>query len=146
MAGMPISEFADRINEIMPLIMRNFLRQQTKEFYKTKITIPQFGILDYLSREGELKMTDISKMLNVTTAAVTGIVDKLVRYGYVMRKPDTEDRRIIKVKITAKGNDIVRKMIEHRRQMIINMFDKISEKEREEYLGILNHIKEHLTE
>lgn len=146
MNKMPISDFADRINEIMPVIAREFFRQQAGEFCEIKITIPQFAILDYLSRQGELKMTDISKMLNVTTAAVTGIVDKLVKYGYVARKPGLEDRRIIKIKITAKGNSIVKKAIEHRRQVIVNMFSMVSQEDRDEYLRILTHIKEHLTE
>ena len=146
MARMPISEFADRINEILPFIMRESIRQQAGEFYKTRITIPQFAILDYLHRQGEPKMTDISKMLNVTTAAVTGIVDKLVKYGYVTRKSDPEDRRIIKIKITAKGNDMVKRLIEHRRRMIVDMFSKVSEEERDAYLRILTHIKEQLTQ
>ncbi len=145
MAGISISEFADRVTEIMPFIMREFLRQQAKEFYKTRITIPQFAILEYLNREIEPKMTDISKMLKVTTAAVTGIVDKLVKDGYVTRKSDPDDRRIIKIKITAKGNDLIKKMLEYRRQMVIKIFGKISEKDREDYLRILTNIKDHLT-
>lgn len=144
MSAMSISEFADRINEIMPFIMRDFLRRQTAEFYKMKITIPQFAILDYLKRQAEQKMTDIAKIMNVTTAAMTGAIDKLVRYGYVKRAEDPRDRRVIRVKLTRKGEGLVNRLIEQRQRVLINMFGKISEKEREDYLRILTHIKERL--
>lgn len=142
---MPISEFADRINEIMPLIMRNFLRQQSAEFYKMKLTIPQFAILDYLGRQDDRKMTDIANIMNVTTAAATGTVDKLVKYGYVKRSADPNDRRIIRIKVTPKGGHVLNKLIDERRQMIMNIFGKISEEDRKEYLRILTCIKEHST-
>ncbi len=144
MTKMPISDFADRITEIMPIIMKEFMRHQTDEFYKSNVTLPQFAILDLLSTGGESKMTDIAKFMNVTTAAMTGIVDRLIKYNYVSRARNPKDRRVVKVKLTAKGSGVVKKLIEHRRQALINMFGKVSQKEREDYLRILTHIKEHL--
>ncbi|MDD5679959.1 MAG: MarR family transcriptional regulator [Candidatus Omnitrophica bacterium] len=144
MEEMPLSEFADRVGSIMSVLMRNFLKQQTDKFYQMKITIPQFAILNFLSTEGEHKMTDMAKFMNVSTAAVTGIIDRLTKSGYVTRKHDPDDRRIVRVKLTDKGIDLVKKSFHQRRQMIIDMFGKISQKEREDYLHILTHIKERL--
>ncbi len=109
-----------------------------------KVTIPQFAILNFLSTEGEHKMTDMAKFMNVSTAAITGIIDRLAMSGYVVRKPDPDDRRITRVRLTSKGADLVKKSFHQRRQMIMDMFGKISQIEREDYLRILTHIKEHL--
>ena len=58
MMAVPIEDFADRISEIMPAIMREFLRRQTGGFYKLKITMPQFVILDLVTRlEARSRMT-----------------------------------------------------------------------------------------
>jgi len=141
---MTISEFADKVGGIMSVVMRNYLKQQTSKFYQMKVTIPQFAILNFLSTEGEHKMTDMAKFMNVSTAAITGIIDRLAKSGYVVRRPDPNDRRITRVRLTPKGADLVKKSFHQRRQMIIDMFGKISEREREEYLRILTHIKEHL--
>lgn len=139
-----LAEFADRINEIVPVMMKEFAKRQTGELYKTKVTLPQFLILLLLQREGETKMTDLAHMVKVTTAAMTGIVDRLVRDGYAVRGYDPADRRIIKVKATTEGSRLVKKVNEERRKMIIKIFGKLSESDRTDYLRILTQIKEAL--
>lgn len=144
MAAISLPEFADKINEIMPVIMREFIKQQTAAFYKEKITLPQFIILDVLNRQGRLHMSELAGIMNVTTAAMTGIIDRLVRDGYLERIPDPRDRRIIRVRLTARGNKVVKNVSQRRRQTIINVFGRITQAERENYLNILMHIRDHL--
>lgn len=141
----PLSEFADRMTEIMPVLMKEFTKRLLKELSKCKVTIPQLFILEFLNREAELRMTDLAHFMNVTTAAMTGIVDRLVRDGYVGRNYDPEDRRIIKIKLTASGVDIIKKLNAQRHQMIVKTFGKISETDRRDYLRILMKIKDVLT-
>jgi len=145
MAVISLSEFADKITEIMPVIMKEFARRQANELFKIKITLPQFLILNFLHNSQESKMTELAKFMKVTTAAMTGIVDRLVRDKYVARQYDPKDRRIIKIKLTTKGDNLVNKASQQRRDMIISVFGKISEEERQDYLRILTHIYEILT-
>jgi len=146
MANISITEFADRVSEIMPAIMKEFLKSQAGGFHKMKITLPQFAIMDILDREKESNMTDLAKAMSVTTSAMTGVVDRLVRDGYVSRSHDLEDRRIVRIKLTAKGTKTVHAAIEDRKKATIKMFGVISQEEREKYLSILEHIKEHFSE
>ena len=146
MSQLSITEFADKVGELMPFIMKDFMRAQTEEFYKLKITMPQFFVMEHLFRAGECRMGDIAKFINVTTAAMTGLVDRIVREGYAARSSDPDDRRIVKINLTAKGARVVKEMIERRRQVSINMFGRISQEEREEYLKILTHLKETMQE
>jgi DNA-binding MarR family transcriptional regulator len=140
-----LNEFADRLNKIMPVIMKGFARRSTNELYKGKITLPQLLVLAYLDEQGESRMTDLARFIKVSTAAMTGIVDRLVRYGYLLRVYDPKDRRIIKVKLNAKGASLIKKIAQQRRKMAINIFGKISEAEREDYLRILTRIRDILT-
>jgi len=142
MSQISLLEFADRMAEIMPVVMREFARRQVDELYRGKITLPQCLILEYLHQGGESKMTDLAVFMHVTTAAMTGIGDRLVRGGYLIRAYDPEDRRIIKVKLTARGNELVKKFTQQRRQMVIKIFGKISIEDRQDYLRILMQIKE----
>ena len=144
MHRLTIAEFADRVGEYMVAISREFMRQQTGEFYKAKITLPQLAILDLLNRGGELTMSDIARSMNVTTAAMTGIIDRLVRDAYVVRVYDPDDRRVIKIKLTPKGSKVVRGILEQRRKIITKIFGVLSQGEREEYLKILTRIREGL--
>ena len=135
-------EFANKINEVMPVIIREFARRQANELYKGKITLPQFLVLDFLNRQGESQMTHLANFMHVTTAAMTGIVERLVRDGYAVRVYDIKDRRIIKVQLTSKGNELVKRINQQRQRMIIKIFGNISEADRKDYLRILMQIKD----
>jgi len=141
MADKRLKDFADKLSNILPEIMKAFFRRQSDEITKGKITMPQFFILEYLKRQGESKMSDLAKVMNVTTAATTGIIDRIIKYGYIKRVYDEKDRRVIRIKIMRKGAKVVNKILEQRRKMILNVFGKLSEKDRENYLSILLNIR-----
>jgi DNA-binding MarR family transcriptional regulator len=142
MTDLSLTEFADRLNEIMPVIMREFGKRQVSELYKGKITLPQIFILEFLHREGESKMTSLARFMNVTTAAMTGFINRLVRDAYVARDYEPKDRRVIKVKLTARGNELVKKLNNYRRKIVIDIFSRMSEIDRRSYLRILTQIKD----
>lgn len=144
MSRLSISEFADRAGELMQFVMREFVKYQINEFHKLKVTLPQFFVLESLYRSGECKMSDIAKYINVTTAAMTGVVERLVRDGYVVRTSDDKDRRIVMVKLTPKGNAVLMRVMRKRKEAFVKVFGMISQEEREQYLNILTHIRDHL--
>jgi len=144
MSEISLSEFADKIDEMMPVMMRAFLKSTPSGFYKTMVTMPQFIVLDALNRAGKTRMTDLASFLKVTTAAATGLIDRLVRDGYVTRGHDPDDRRTVMAGITPKGARVVRDMLEKRKKATMDIFGMISKEEREEYLRILTHIRDHL--
>ena len=146
MAARKLAEFADKMNEVMPVLIQGFARRQANELYKGKITLPQFLILDFLNKKGECKMTEIARFMHVSTAAMTGIVERIKRCNYVERVYEPSDRRIIKVRLTYKGRELVKKVNRQRRNMIVDIFAKISQREREQYLNILMRILNIMTE
>lgn len=141
-AVLSLSAFADRLSAILPVIMKEFAKRQMNELYKGKITLPQFFILEFLSREGPANMGSLAHAMSVTTAAMTGLVERLVREGYVKRDSEPDDRRVIKIALTAQGESLVRKVNDERHKMAINIFGKISASDRSEYLRILMQIKD----
>lgn len=140
-----LSEFGGKINELLPQVIQGFVRRQANELFKGQITLPQLFVLDLLSRQDESRMTDIARFMQVTTAAMTGIVERLVRDGYAVRVYDPEDRRIIKIKLTGRGITLVKKINQQRLKMFIKIFGSISEEDRGHYLRILTQIKDILS-
>lgn len=139
---MTLSEFADKINFLMKFIMKDFMRHHTQGYCNMKITMAQFYVMEHLMNSGGSTMSDVARLLNVTMPAITGIVDRLARGGYVVRMRDDSDRRIVKIALTSKGSDAVRKMVRHRKDMTMGLFGLISQPERMRYLKILSHLKE----
>ncbi|MFA5099557.1 MAG: MarR family winged helix-turn-helix transcriptional regulator [Candidatus Omnitrophota bacterium] len=146
MDSRPLTDFAESIVEVIPEVARGFWKWEIKELTSGAITPPQFFIMIYLHKMGQARMTDIARYLFVTTAASTGIVERLVKGGYVERVYDPADRRIIKVKLTGKGLMMVKKTIGHKIDRIKEIFGKLSGTDREAYLRILTNIKDILAQ
>jgi DNA-binding MarR family transcriptional regulator len=146
MSDRALLDFAERIEDVMPAVMRGFAKMQTNELFMGKITLPQFFVLSHLDKHDGSKMNELAKVMDVTTAAATGIVDRLVRYGYVMRAYDPKDRRVINVRLTQKGADLVKRIGRQRIEVTREVFGKISREERENYLAIMLHIRDILME
>ena len=145
MAKATLSEFAEKVSEIMPVIAREFMKESAGELRRARVTLPQFVVLHILETRGESRMTDLAHFMNVTTAAMTGIIERLVRDGRVERTSDPKDRRTVNINITRKGGKAVRRVADERKKMTAGIFGMITQAEREAYLKILTHIRDHLT-
>jgi DNA-binding MarR family transcriptional regulator len=56
--------------------------------------------MDHLLETGELTPSELSDRLALTSGAVTALVDRLVRLGWVAREPHPSDRRSVIIKPT----------------------------------------------
>jgi DNA-binding MarR family transcriptional regulator len=100
----------DRLADFIMFAQRSFLLDLSKELNKGNISYAQFFLLGYLANEDFLTMTDISKKMGHSTAAATGLVDRLEKLGYVQRLHAADDRRKVMVQITRKGIELVNRL------------------------------------
>jgi len=54
--------------------------------------------LDILARNGSMTAGRLAELTGLTTGAITGLVDRLERYGYARREPHPTDRRSVIVR------------------------------------------------
>ena len=101
---------ADRLADFVLFTQRSCILNLSSELNKGNVSFPQFFLLTYLSSEDYLTMSDIAKKMGHSTAAATGLVDRLEKLSYVERVHASEDRRKIMVRITSKGVELVSKM------------------------------------
>jgi len=69
------------------------------------LTASQFSTLKVLRIHGALAQRDIAKYILKSGGNITIVVDNLTRVGLVERTRDTEDRRIVFVKLTPLGEE-----------------------------------------
>jgi len=101
---------ADRLADFIMFAQRSFLLDLSTELNQGSISYAQFFLLGYLANEDFLTMTDISKKMGHSTAAATGLVDRLEKLGYVQRLHAADDRRKVMVQITHKGIELVSRL------------------------------------
>lgn len=89
---------------------REFLLNLSRELNRDNISFAQFFLLSYLASSKEITMTDIARKMGHSTAAATGLVDRLEKLGYMERTHAIDDRRKVMVRVTSKGLDLVSRL------------------------------------
>ena len=101
--------------------VKQYLMPQRVVLTKGKVSYPQFFLLAYLAEEECLSMSNIAKMMGHSTAAATGMVDKLQDLGHLKRYTAAADRRKIMVRITDQGRELVQEMRNNIAQNLANI-------------------------
>lgn len=96
----------ERLADIILTLQHCFMLGLSEQLARGQVSFSQFFLLGHITHES-LSMTVIAKRMNHTTAAATGIVDRLAKFGYVRRISSEKDRRKVLVEITHKGTDLV---------------------------------------
>ena len=135
-----MDSFYEEMAELMPKLIRQFLKKGPSALARGNISMPHIFILGMLNEKDFCNMSEIAGELAITTSAVTGLVDRMLNLGLVERIRGEKDRRIVKVKATKKGKDTINKVISQRREMMIKVFSQIDKQDREKYVEILRKI------
>ncbi|MEG6507432.1 MarR family transcriptional regulator [Methyloligella sp. 2.7D] len=83
-------------------------------FYKPRLdalglTYPQYLVMVLLSAEDDQTVGDICEKLFLESNTLTPLIKRLEASGYVTRRRDAEDERIVRVSLTAQGKRIAKK-------------------------------------
>jgi DNA-binding MarR family transcriptional regulator len=106
------------------------------------ITLPQFDLLAQLEREPNgLRLGEVSQRMMVTNGNITGLVDKLVEHGFVIREASPEDRRVMNVRMTKAGAALFAVMAKANEDWMIKLFSEIPIEAREALMRELNIVK-----
>jgi len=100
-------ESAERLHRLTKDLIRRYQFRDWNQICCYGISISQSHILDVLAEEGDLTMQQLAKRMFKSVSTMTRVVGQLVRRGYVKRRQDPEDRRVVHISITPQGKAIV---------------------------------------
>lgn len=135
----------EKLADIIMVMQRCFIQHLSEELSRGQVSFPQFFLLGHIDSRQSLSMSEIAEKMNHTTAAATGLVDRLENLGYLHRMQDLFDRRRVLVRITPKGSALVGRI----RQDMISKLSLVSEvlepDEQVAWLHIYEKIHAHIT-
>ena len=70
------------------------------------LTGPQLTVVKLLDSLGDMSLSELSERIRAQNSTVTGIIDRMEREGHVVRARSKEDRRVVHIKLTAKGREL----------------------------------------
>lgn len=122
----------ETINELLVKLFKDLLTIEGKALTNDEfkdISYNDMHIIEAVGIDAPRKMSDIARLMSVTTGTLTKAIDALEKKCYVVRIRDTEDKRVIKVSLTDKGRSAYYHHESFHRQMIEHMKDGLSEQE-----------------
>ena len=106
------------------------------------VTLPQFDILAQLDREPDgLRLGELSRRTMVTNGNVTGLVDRLVADGLIVRETLGGDRRVTVAKLTKRGATIFAGMAEAHEGWLRDMLADVDAATRKTLLADMGAVK-----
>lgn len=124
-------------------ILKEGMRRSLEEF---GVTLPQIFVMSTLMEYGKMKITELSKKLNLSNSTVSGIVDRLEKQKLVIRIRSEEDRRIVYVKATPRFEAIHQGFHKKAEASFGDLLSAGSSAELEKVIEGLNVLKKILTD
>lgn len=87
--------------------------------------------LAYLSVDGPLGPTELTRRLHMTTGAMTAMLDRLAERDYVVREPHATDRRRIMVALTKSGRDRIFTQVHGMADQVVAISAELPAEERD---------------
>ena len=128
---MPADVFVSTLQDWVEVAMRHSMRQFLHYARESGLSMSNLGTIFHIHRIGSCGVTEIGEHLGVTSAAASQMLDRLVEQGLVVRTEDSEDRRVKRIELTAKGELAFQAGIQARESWMEELAGVLTESEKE---------------
>ncbi|MBR6698348.1 MAG: winged helix-turn-helix transcriptional regulator [Lachnospiraceae bacterium] len=117
-----------------------------KRVQSTGVYHSQHRMLMIISDAPDISQKELAQRMEISTAATAVSIKKLMNSGYIERNTDENDNRANKIKLTAKGLEVVKSSREMFDELHENIYKGFSEEERAQLAKYLERMCENVTE
>jgi DNA-binding MarR family transcriptional regulator len=109
------------------------------------VTMQQFHLLMFMQESGKVTVTDLGNMMLVSMPTASRMLNTLCNKGFVVKRRDGSDRRLIYAELTKEGQRVVREVHDMQLHALARLLDKVSAGEIEVFLATMEKIADELT-
>lgn len=111
---------------------------------EAEFTHVQIHSLTWLGFDGPLTMGELARRCAITEKTITGIVDRMERLKLFVRVRDSEDRRVVRVKLTEQGETAFLEMRESMVNKLVTILQLLDRDDRKGLLRIFSKLSDRL--
>ena len=130
--------FSQSLRAWMDIFMHRSMRGWNHFAKSTGLSMPQISILMQLHHKGPCGMSEVSNRFDISAAAASQLVEKLVHAGYLDRAEDPTDRRAKLLTLSPKGEELIQRGTEERYHWLDDLTSKLSTVEQTKVVEALN--------
>ena len=132
------ARFSQSLREWMDVFMHRSMRGWNHFAKSTGLSMPQISILMQLHHKGPCGMSEVSNRFDISAAAASQLVEKLVHAGYLERAEDPTDRRAKLLTLSAKGEELIQQGTEERYRWMDDLTSKLNTEEQTKVVDALD--------
>lgn len=102
------SQLIELLNELNGILMVNSIGELMSYLQDQDISPPRFMALQILALHPGLTITTLAQQLKLTLGSASQLIDRLENDGLVIRQETPNDRRVRRIFLLEKGNDILK--------------------------------------
>ena len=129
---------------IMGGTMHRIGKQAKAMYSEYDLNMAQSKILFVLHREKSISQKELAKWLNVTPPSITSMIKKMEKEGYIARKVDEKDQRVMRLTLTEKGESVIDYVIRTSEELEKKVFKGMSAEEKMLFRRLLLQIMDNL--
>ncbi|GAC32120.1 MarR family winged helix-turn-helix transcriptional regulator [Paraglaciecola polaris] len=104
------------------------------------LTSPQLIVMQEIANNEDVMVKDIATHINLSSATVTSILDRLEARGYVVRERTQVDKRKVAVRLTESGTNAFKNAPTLLQEHFINRFEALDEWEQTQLVSTMQRI------
>jgi len=142
-----VNKNVKKVNDILVNLFNLVLdleEQAVAESSSKDLSITEIHTLVAIGRGRPKTMTHVANLLGIKVSTLTIAINKLVKKGYVERLRDQQDRRIVRIQLTALGMEAVEAHETFHENMIEEALSHISEEELHKFISSIDNINKFL--
>jgi DNA-binding MarR family transcriptional regulator len=124
-------QIIETIADTLPEIMRRIIESRPLHQGEFDITLAQMRAMGAIGSQGACTMGELAGRLGISLSAATGLADRMVQQGLIERKPDPQDRRIVRVEVSKSGRRAHASMHKEKQRLMAAALGKLSHGELE---------------
>jgi DNA-binding MarR family transcriptional regulator len=109
------------------------------------ISMSQLHVMHLLDRHGDIPMSRLAELVDVSFSNATGLIDRLEERGYVERIRVPNDRRVVLVRITAAGRGVLNEVESGRDGIFDRILDELDPAQLSRLAAALADLRSALT-
>ncbi len=105
-----------------------------RTWLRGSLSLIHLQVITTLEAEGPLSMTRLADALDVSVASTTGIVGRMEERGLVERRHRSDDRRVVEVHVTRRGERVFQVMERARRDRFRKVLEQLTDSQLDAFL------------
>ncbi len=124
-SGTLTSDIAHVSDLFVAIIEKLLTQKMLDQSFDQQVTTAQLVALRYLSLNESSLMSDVAEGLGISFPAATKTIDRLVRKMLVSRVEDPHDRRVVRIRLTDRGRELVSEINRERSRLFARVLERM---------------------